>query len=136
VLLMLPAVAFAQGSVDWTVGDVFVATGTGSYQVFHSTNPAAKNPVYTNIQTIHDAEPPAGSVTSGCAFDTGYRLFSTNFTNTDIVRFTIDNAHGIAQSIPGGTITNGGIGPSNFKYSESTAFDGQGNFYVGYAGCL
>ncbi len=124
VLLMLPAVAFAQGSVDWTVGDVFVATGNGSYQIFHSINPTAKNPVYTNIQSINDG---LGGVTSGCAFDTGYRLFSTNFTNTDIVRFTIDNAHGIAQSIPGGATTN-------FKYSESTAFDGQGNFYVGYAG--
>ncbi|HET9322165.1 MAG TPA: hypothetical protein VFO27_20395, partial [Bryobacteraceae bacterium] len=122
VLLALP-VAFAQNPVNWTVGDVFVATGNDSYHVWHSANPTAKNPVYTDVQTINDGTPATGG-TSGCAFDSAYRLFTTNFTNTDIVRFTIDNAHPIAQSIQS----------ANFRNSESVAFDGAGNFYAGYAG--
>ncbi len=135
MLLLFPLAGYAQNNVkdNWVVGDVFAAIGNGSTQVWHSTNPGANNPTYSVVQTLNDgtAGPSPGS---GCAFDSAYRLFTTNFAQTEIVRFTIDDAQPIAQIIPGGTTTNGAIGPSNFKYSESTAFDGQGNFYVGYAG--
>ena len=102
---------------QWNVGDVFAAVGGGQYKV------------YSNVgvlkTTISDGT--GGVITAGCAFDSAYRLFTTNFSNTapvpDIFRFAIDNAHSIVQKISGG-----------FSQSESIAFDGHGFFYVGYAG--
>jgi hypothetical protein len=78
------------------------------------------------VQTFTDGISGASPGT-GCTVDSAYRLFTTNSAHTAIVRFTIDNAHPIAQTIAGGAT-------SNFRYSESIAFDGIGNFYVGYAG--
>jgi len=134
VLLLFPLGGYAQNPVkdNWVVGDVFAATGNGSTQVWHSTNPGANNPTYSVVQTLNDgtAGPSPGS---GCAFDSAYRLFTTttNFTPgptivPEIIRFTIDDAHPIAQTITGGAT-------SGFRNIESVAFDGTGNFYVGYA---
>jgi hypothetical protein len=119
--LLLPAGALAQ---NWKVGDVFVGvpvTPPGSnvvqYQVWHpGTSP--------QIQTII-GEP---GTPAGCTFDAAYRLFGTNSTNSDVVRFAIDNAADIANAplpiaIPAHLRTG----------AESVAFDGKGNFYVGYA---
>ena len=81
---------------QWNVGDVFAAVGGGQYKV------------YSNVgvlkTTISDGT--GGVITAGCAFDSAYRLFTTNFSNTapvpDIFRFAIDNAHSIVQKISGG----------------------------------
>src|SRR5439155_5233400 len=114
LLLVVGATASLRAQApQWNVGDVFAAIGSGQYNVY--TNGGVLK------QTITDSV--GSGATAGCAFDSAYRLFTTNFTNTDVVRFSIDKAHGIVQTIPGG-----------FSQSESVAFDGRGNFYVGYAG--
>jgi hypothetical protein len=110
--------------VDWAVGDVFVAAGNGTYQVWHSANPAASKPSYTKAQTLDDGVVPAGGATAGCTFDSAYRLFTTNFTNSDVVRFSIDGTHGPISD----------IATAGLRQSESVAFDGHGNIFVGYAG--
>src|SRR5439155_11575065 len=117
LLLVVGATASLRAQApQWNVGDVFAAIGSGQYNVY--TNGGVLK------QTITDSV--GSGATAGCAFDSAYRLFTTNFSNTDIVRFAIDNAHPIAQTIPGGAT-------SGFRQSESVAFDGHGNFYVGYA---
>ena len=113
LLLAIGATPPLRAQVQWNVGDVFVAIGGGQYNVYSNTGALRA--------TIADGT--GSGATAGCAFDSAYRLYTTNFTNTDIVRFSIDKAHGIVQTIPGG-----------FSQSESVAFDGRGNFYVGYAG--
>jgi len=113
LLLAIGATPPLHAQVQWNVGDVFVAVGGGQYKVYSSAGALRA--------TIADGT--GSGATAGCAFDSAYRLYTTNFTNTDIVRFSIDKAHGIVQTIPGG-----------FSQSESVAFDGRGNFYVGYAG--
>ena len=88
-LCMIPIQALAQNNpVDWVVGDVFVGTGNGSYQVWHSANPTATNPTYTLVQTINDG---SSGATAGCGFDPAYRFFGTNFTQTLVDRYAIDN---------------------------------------------
>lgn len=133
VLLTLPTRLFAQSNPkDWTVGDVFVGTGTGSYEVWHSANPAAKNPTYTNIQTINDGIANGGTTnggaTAGCAFDLAYRFFGTNFANTLVDRYAIDNGdnnHSIVQQI---------ASKSGVTLSQSVVFDAGKNLFIGYAG--
>src|SRR5690349_10274557 len=65
--------------VDWVVGDLVVAAGNGSYQVWHSPNPTASKPSYTKLVTVNDGVTPTGGGTAGCTFDSAYRLFTTNF---------------------------------------------------------
>ena len=108
--------------IDWVTGDVVVAAGNG-YQIWHSANPAAANPVYTPLQTINDG---LGGTTAGCAFDSAYRLFGTNLTNTKVDQYSIDFSHGVARQI--GT---GGGSPAS-SHPESIVFDGKGNFFVGH----
>src|SRR6266852_1318592 len=92
VLLVLAMAGSAPGatssSVDWTVGDVFVASGNGGYQVWHSANPADPGSnQYGKVQTIGDG---SSGATTGCAFDSAYRFFGTNFTNTVVDQYSID----------------------------------------------
>jgi hypothetical protein len=82
----------ARAEVQWSVGDVFVATGSGNYQVWHSNNPAAKNPNYSLLDMINDGQ--NGVTTAGCGFDTGYRAFGTDLSSSKTIRFTIDNGFG------------------------------------------
>ena len=113
LLLAIGATPPLHAQVQWNVGDVFVAVGGGQYKVYSSAGALRA--------TIADGT--GSGATAGCAFDSAYRLFTTNFSNAKIVRFAIDNAHPIVQTISGG-----------FSQSESVAFDGHGFFYVGYAG--
>jgi hypothetical protein len=125
--LLVSTQLLAQNPVDWSVGDVFVGTGNGSYQVWHSANPGAKNPTYTNIQTINDGS-TNGAATGGCAFDLAYRFAGTNRTNTLVDRYAIDNGDNnqpIVQQLPSG---------SGASLSQSVAFDGGKNLFIGYAG--
>ncbi len=135
LLLILAGDVFSQvtlTSPDWVVGDVFVGVGNGSYQVWHSANPTANNPIYT-LQT--SPPPPApqtlplsdgsSGLTAGCGFDLAYRFFGTNFSSTLVDRYSIDNAHPIVEQIPSQTGATG---------ARSVAFDSSKNLYVGYAG--
>jgi hypothetical protein len=111
--------------VDWAWGDVFVAVGNGSYQVWHSANPAdpANNP-YTLVQTINDG---LGGTTTGCTCDSGGRFFGTNFTNTTVNRYSINNAYGLVQAIATGT------GSPASSHPESIVFGNSEFFFVGHA---
>lgn len=132
VVVALTAPVSAQNNpVDWTVGDVFVGTGSGNYQVWHSANPGAKSPVYTMLQTINDGTAFGGAAdggaTAGCAFDLGYRFFGTNSTQAVADRYAIDNGdnnRSIVQQLAGT--------PSSL--TTSVAFDSAKSLFVGYAG--
>ena len=123
------AIAFAgsaqqcDAEVQWSVGDVFVAAGNSTYQIWHSANPGANNPSYSKLDTINDGL--NGLNTAGCGFDTGYRLFGTDSSKNSTVRFTIDNGH--PPLTPAITPT------ANLRNSQSVALDGNGRIYVGYA---
>lgn len=127
VMLMLLAVEVpsqvASNPAEWSFGDVFVAIGNGSYQVYHSANPAANKPSYTLVQTINDG---LGGATAGCTFDSAYRLFGTNSDNTEVDQYSIDEGHGLANQFSTGATTG-------FRQNQSVVFDGQGNSYVGFA---
>jgi hypothetical protein len=116
--------ACAANPVDWVVGDVLVAAGNGSYQVWHTANPTASKPSYTKLVLNPPLNDGLGGATAGCTFDSAYRLFTTNFDNSKVVRFSVDNGHGPISSVTAPGLTR----------SKSVAFDGQGNFFVGYAG--
>jgi hypothetical protein len=117
-LLMFAVAALAANPPDWTVGDIFVATGNGGYQVYHSANPGAPNPSYTLLQTFSDG---LGGKTAGCAFDSAYRLFGTNFDYAKVDQYSIDFGHGV-----GSQITTAVPNP------ESAVFDNKGNLFVGH----
>jgi hypothetical protein len=122
VLLVLGAGSGLQGR-DRQVGDVFVAIGGGQYQVWHfdfSTNPLTA----TLVETITDG---AGSgQTAGCAFDSAYHPFTTNFTKNDVFKDIIDDPQTSIQTIS--VLAAKGAQPT------SVAFDSLGNSYVGVAG--
>jgi hypothetical protein len=115
--------------VDWVVGAVVVSVGNGNYQVWHSANPTASKPSYTTIlptPTVPLNDGVGGTTPgSGCAFDSAYRLFTTNFANSKVARFSVDNGH---LTVPFG-VTSPGL-----TQNESLAFDAHGHFFVGYAG--
>lgn len=124
-LCMIPIQALAQNNpVDWVVGDVFVGTGNGSYQVWHSANPTATNPTYTLVQTINDG---SSGATAGCGFDPAYRFFGTNFTQTLVDRYAIDNGDNgtsVVDQMPAHIGT----------HTQSVALDATNHLYIGYAG--
>ena len=132
--LFLPVLLVAQLNTtnpppDWNVGDVFVGVSNGSYQVWHSANPTSSKPTYNLVNTISDT---LGGNTNGCGFDLGYRFFGTNSTNNLVDRYAIDNEHPIAQQFP---TTNAGLTPgSGASSTQSVAFDGGANLYIGYSG--
>jgi len=123
LLLMLVGNVPAQATnpVDWEVGDVFVGTGSGNYQVWHSDNPAANNPTYNNVQLISDG---LSGLTAGCGFDPAYRFFGTNFSNTRVDRYAIDNTYPVVEQLASGD----GLS----SHPGSVAADGGKNLYVGY----
>jgi hypothetical protein len=114
----------AADPVDWVVGDVVVAAGNGSYQVWHSSNPTASKPSYTKLTLTPPLNDELGGATAGCTFDSAYRLFTTNVEHSKVVRFSVDNGHGPVSYVTGPDLAR----------NESVAFDAHGNFYVGYAG--
>lgn len=134
-LCMFPVQLVGQNnSTDWVVGDAFVAIGSGSYQVWHSANPTAKNPTYTLVQTINDGIAAGGSTnggaTAGCGFDLAYRFFGTNLTNSLTDRYAIDNGDNnfsIVQQMAPGNASPGTL-------SQSIVTDAGRNLYIGYAG--
>jgi hypothetical protein len=126
VLVCLVVTAWGQNPPppDWVQGDVFVGISNNSYQVWHSSNPTAATPVYSKLTTISDGAPTSGA-TNGCGFDLAYRFFGTNSGNNVVDRYSIDNAHPLAQQLTPG---------SGALSVQSVAFDGGANLYVGYSG--
>ena len=89
--------ASAAVPVDWVVGDVFVAVGNGKYQVWHRQRVCCEPAISADPDNL-GYERYGGD--AGCAFDSAYRLFGTDFTNSRAVRFTINNEHPVSQAIP------------------------------------
>lgn len=132
MMLLSTALGAQSNPADWSVGDVFAGTGNGSYQVWHSANPSARNPSYSILQTLSDGTANGGGTnggaTAGCAFDLAYRLFGTNSTDGFVDRYAIDNGdnnHSIAQQL---------ASASGASLTQSVVFDGGKNLFVGYAG--
>ena len=123
--------------VDWVVGDVFVGVGNGTYQIY---DPNA-NPPYSLVTTM----PSDGSsgTTAGCAFDSGYRFFGTNFTGDpqatppnqgQVDRYSINLDTGTSVQPKGnGLVQAITTGSGNSTHPESIVFDGHENFFVGHA---
>jgi hypothetical protein len=113
--------------LDRKVGDLFAATGAGSYHVYTHT---ALSPDYVLADpdgTIFDGF--VTDNTAGCGFDLTYHPFTTGFT-TDLTanrvfRDAIDNPQTPIRTIP---VAHGGAQPT------SITFDSQGNSYIGMAG--
>lgn len=111
---------------EWQRGDVFVAIGNGQYQVWRQGSEG-----YTLIETLTDGSGSSGEngsggsgYTAGCAFDSTSHLYTTNFTNANVYKFSIPDPHTVSKT----------IGPSSGALSsESMVFDGQENFFVGHA---
>ena len=100
---------------DRQLGDIFVAIGNGSYQVYHNNVLA---------ETITDTA--GGGNIAGCGFASTYHAFTTNGTFNDVFRRKIDDdPQNVLQTFP---VTSAvGAGPT------SVAFNSSGNFYVGNA---
>jgi hypothetical protein len=142
-LLVLAVAGSAPGAasnpVDWSVGDVFVASGSGGYQVWHnSANPGAP-PSYTFLQAISDGS--TGTTTAGCAFDSAYRFFGTNFTNSIVDQYSIDFPPYATVKLPPSTFFPLGLAgqfttgtSTSSTGNKSIVLDGQGNLFVGHAG--
>ena len=131
--LWVVVVGVAAQAAEWQRGDVFVGIGNGQYQVYRLTS-SGDGLIYTLIETITDGSGTASGengsggngYTAGCAFDSASRLYSTNFSNTKVYRFSIPDPHTVSQTIDtNATAPNG--------HSESIVFDGSGNFFVGNA---
>ena len=101
-------------NVGWATGDVFVGVGNGSYKV------------YSNTGTFKDTITTSTDLTGGCAFSSLFDIYTTNTTNTKVVKFDGDVPHAVLQTID----TNV---PSPAGHSQSIVFDAAGNFYVGHA---
>src|SRR5713226_2963107 len=102
-------------AADWVIGDVFVAVGNGSYQVYSNSGVLK--------ETISDG---LGGFTTGCAFNRGMsRLYTTKFTSTKVKAYDNAPPHTIVQTVDTNATSPGG-------QSESIVFDAAGNFYVGH----
>ncbi len=105
----------------WNIGDVFVAVGSGSYQVYHNTGTAI-SPSYTLVEILSDGT--GGLFTTGCGFDSSSNLFTTDFSNTKVFKFDANSPHSILAIIDTNAKDAGGN-------SESVVLDLSNNLYVG-----
>jgi uncharacterized repeat protein (TIGR01451 family) len=112
VLLAAVAPAPARAFSTWVTGDVFVAIGNGSYNVFDSAG---------NLkETISDG---LGGVTTGCTFNsTQSKLYTTNW-ELDKVEVYDATSHLLVQTLN-----------TSSSLNESVVFAADGTFYVSHAG--
>ncbi len=111
---ILPAASLA---ADWAQGDAVVAVGNGSYKVY-SNSGAFK-------ETLSDG---FGGLTTGCAFDAAGDLYTTNFTNNVVVKYSEVPPHLVLLSF-----STAGVTPPTDTANESLLFDAAGNLYVSHA---
>src|SRR2546425_178185 len=119
VLVSLASLPAPVEATDWAIGDVFAAVcggvGGGLYKVYRNDG--------TFKETISDG---LDGFTTGCAFSRGTSfLYTTNFTNTKVVKRSFGHPHDIVQTSDTGTTSPSG-------HSESIVFSASGNFYVGH----
>ncbi len=111
--LALGSVAMAQ---DFTTGDVIAGVNNGNYNVYDNDG--------NFILTLNDG---GLGYTTGAFFDTvNDLLYTTNFTDTEVVVYDGNDPHAIVDVIP--TSVDGGAA------CESIVFNAAGHFYVGHAG--
>ncbi|HEY2667882.1 MAG TPA: hypothetical protein VGK51_13690 [Actinomycetota bacterium] len=102
----------AAGATTWNNGDVFVAVGNGSYNVYDNAG------VFK--QTITS---PLGATTTGCSFNlAGDKLYTTNWSNNKVVVYGNADPHPILQTISTSSGRN-----------ESIVFAADGTFYVSHS---
>jgi sugar lactone lactonase YvrE len=112
VMLLFGAGAPAAAATTWNNGDVFVAVGNGSYNVYDNAG------VFK--QTITS---PLGATTTGCSFDlAGDKLYTTNWSNNKVVVYDNADPHPILQTISTSSGRN-----------ESIVFASDGTFYVSHS---
>lgn len=112
VMLLFGAGAPASAATTWNTGDVFVAVGNGSYNVYDNAG------VFK--QTITS---PLGATTTGCSFNlTGDKLYTTNWSNNRVVVYDNADPHPIVQTISTSSGRN-----------ESIVFAADGTFYVSHS---
>jgi len=102
---LVPAAAQA---LPWNTGDVFVGVGDGKYNVYDNSG--------TFKETIDQGN--HATYTTGCAFDSSFNLYTTNFSGGEVIKFDGSDPHSVLQTI---TATSG---------AEDVVFDQAGNFYV------
>lgn len=108
--LFVTTPAFAS---TWNTGDVFAGVGGGNYNVYDNAG------VFK--ETISDGS--GAAFTTGCAFNSALdKLYTTNFSNQNVVAYNDPHPHTIAQTIPTGDAS-----------PESVVFAGNGDFYIGHA---
>jgi hypothetical protein len=90
---------------------VFVGIDNGQYKVFNNDG---------NLKETLPGQ--LGTTTGGCAFDSTYHLVTTNISNAKVLRYKIDDPHGVLQTINPASQTSG---------AGSVVFAGNGDFYVG-----
>ena len=84
-------------AADWVLGDVFVGVASGSYNVYDNSG------VFK--ETISDG---LGGITTGCAFDSNLDLYTTNFSNTKVIKYADAHPHNVLQTIDTGATSPGG----------------------------
>jgi hypothetical protein len=101
------------GNTTWELGDIFVSTGNGQFQV------------RSNAGTLKESIAAGNSGdTAGCALDASLNVFLVNTTLNRIIKRRLDSPHGIDQTI---------VADPN---PQSIVFAGNGDFYVGHIGGL
>jgi hypothetical protein len=102
----------AAAATTWNTGDVFVAVGNGSYNVYDNAG------IFK--QTITS---PLGATTTGCSFNlTGDKLYTTNWSNNKVVVYDNADPHTTLQTISTSSGRN-----------ESIVFAADGTFYVSHS---
>jgi hypothetical protein len=109
-----------QGMTAWNTGDVFVAIGGGQYRVYSNSGVLKET-----IQQKDLSGTDFTGFTTGCAFDSNGDLYTTNFSNTKVIKFAGPSPHPVLQVVDTSVQSPGGD-------SESIVFAANGNFYVGH----
>ncbi|MBT4098523.1 MAG: T9SS type A sorting domain-containing protein [Gemmatimonadetes bacterium] len=100
---------------QWQLGDVFLAVGGGSYDVF---SPAG---VFK-----HSLQQDGGGYTGDCGFSPDLStLVTTNYTNSRLFIFEDGASHAALKTIETGEVSPGG-------HAGAVVFDDAGNLFVGH----
>lgn len=115
--LLQPPFSWAEAPPPWQVGDVFVAVGDGTYHIFDRQG-----------SLKHTLAGELGGYTADCGFNPALdRLYTANFTHTQVVVYEDGAEHGAVQNIDAGAVSPQG-------HSSGLVFDKEGHFFVGHAG--
>ncbi len=102
----------------WVVGDVFVAVGSGKYEVRSSAG-TLKQTITSNVNPKKDV--------AGCWFDSQFNLYTADFNNTKVVKYNFATPHAAS------TFANTELQAPD-GHSSSIVMAVNGDVYVGNAG--